>query len=80
MHVKSLRVIIKIFITYACVYHQLASCPSGCPGFFPGALLTFNGAAGDVQGSLDENVMLWAYMCTYKCYHMNLAMHTLYPV
>ena len=38
---------------------------SGCPGFFPGALLTFNGVAGDVQGSLDENVMLWVYVCVH---------------
>ena len=36
-------------------------------------LLTFNGAAGDVQGSLDENVMLWVYVCV----HVNVVTWTL---
>ena len=36
-------------------------------------LLTFNGPAGDVQGSLDENVMLWVYVCV----HVNVVTWTL---
>ena len=47
------------------VYHQLASCLSGVVMDFSRALLTFNGAAEDVQASLDEHVMLWVYVCMH---------------